>query len=304
MAYGSTLAIMNNPKYNAQMKKMTMLMTSKPGELAKLTQGLSHEGQKHSAAEEDKEQLIIKQLDRCLKERKPVSSFNGNYTIEKMTETAIQDNMANLIMWNNGDFRKGTKDGCFRMESRNMFQTVGTGIRWVADREGNEHLQHVETKQAAIILTKNMGTINEFGFTRKTSYPNIMTEEAQPTGINLAKYIEKTDVYKTATPEEQEWMKKVTELPKQNLACKTIKQTALKQKDDEASKDKTDEKPDRKNDKQSEGKGNKHNGKHGHKKYGNKPYRNNDRRIPDNVKKQYLDIMRNNIGEADRMVEM
>lgn len=301
MAYGSTLAIMNNPRYNAQMQKMTMLMASKPGELAKLTQGLSHEGQKHAVAEEDPEQLIVKQLDRALKERKPVSSFNGRYSIEKMTETAIQDNMANLIMWNNGDLRKGTKDGCFRMESRNMFQTVGTGIRWVADRDGNEHLQHVETKQAAIILTKNMGTINEFGFTRKTSYPNIMTDEAQPTGINLARYIEKTDVYKTATPEEQEWMKKVTELPKTNLACKAIKQNDLKQRDEETKKDTPQESTDK--DQKGGKKSGKGYNKHGHGKY-NKSYKNNDRRIPDSIKKKYLDMAQQSVGDVDRMVEL
>lgn len=295
--YGSTLAIMNNPKLNAQMQKMSKLMASQPGELARLTQGLSHEAEKH-AVTDDPEKLIVKQLDRALKERKPVSSFNGRYSIDKMTETAIQDNMANLIMWNNGNYKMGTKDGCFRMESRNMFQTVGTGIRWVADREGNEHLQHVETKQAAIILTKNMGSINEFGFTRKTSYPNIMTDEAQPTGINLAKYIERTDAYKTATPDEQAWMRKVTELPKQNITCKPIKQTELKARDSEDAEQKHDD------GKKKQDNRNYRNNRNRHKNRCHGNYRNN-RQIPESIKKQYLGLDGNSsIGEPDRMLEM
>lgn len=300
--YGSTLAIMNNPKLNAQMQKMSMLMASHPGELARLTQGLSHEAEKH-AVTDDPEELIVRQLDRALKERKPVSSFNRRYSIDKMTETAIQDNMANLIMWNNGNYKMGTKDGCFRMESRNMFQTVGTGIRWVADREGNEHLQHVETKQAAIILTKNMGSINEFGFTRKTSYPNIMTEEAQPTGINLAKYIERTDAYKTATPDEQAWMKKVTELPKQNITCKPIKQTELKARDGQDAEQKHDERQDGGDKNRQDGR----NHKNHRNAYRNRPYKTprNNRQIPDSVKKQYLSLDGgSSIGEPDRMLEM
>lgn len=291
MAYESTLTVMNNPKLNAQMQKLTRLMANNPGELARRTQGLSHENQKHASEHEDPEQLIVKQLDRCLKERKPVSSFNGRYTIEKMTETAIQDNMATLIMWNSGKKSMGTTDGCLRVESRNMFQTVGSGIRWVADRNGNEHLQHVETKQAAIILTKNMGTINEFGFTRKTSYPNIMTEEAIPTGINLAKYVEKTDAYKNATPKEQEWMKQVTELSKQNITHKPIKQSQLREQNEQ--KNQPEKKPEEKQ--PGKKKQNGHNNNH--------KYRHNDRRIPDSVKKQYLNMGKSSIGEPDRMIE-
>jgi hypothetical protein len=296
MAHSSVLQIMSNPTYNKQMLEMTQLMATKPGELAKATQGLSHEDVKHSSDKKSPDELIVEQLNRCLKERKPVSNFSESYTIEHMTEITIKNNIADLILWKNGDFRKGTKDGCFRMESQDMFRTVGTGIRWVADKEGNEHLQHVETKQAAIILTKNMGTLNDFGFTRKTAYPNIMTSEAQPTGIDLTKYIEKTDVYKTATPEEQAWMLKVTELPKSNNACKAIKQTELKGSPDKTEKaETTPEKP-----KYQKGKSGKDNHKNSHYQKGKhgSPGKRYSRDIPD--KDRYLN-MEVSIGEQDRI---